>query len=350
MSETVFIIGAGVSKAAGAPLMNDFLDVADTLRRKLGTRDADFDLVFRGRDALQAVFSKGTMDLLNLESVFAAFEMAKLLRRLGPLPNEDIDGLTPAMTHLIQRTLEETILFPTAENQLRPPRPYDQLGLWLAKRHNSEVGWPKISFITFNYDVCIDYGLYFHTLQADYCLGPSIPRAVKLMKLHGSLNWSQCPECKQIIPLPMRDFFNNRYAAYFENQPTKFIISSGLGRVPHCTGTLSGRPFIAPPTWNKTQYHTQLESVWRAAAAELGEAENIIICGYSLPETDQFFRYLYSLGTVGGSGLKRFWVVNPDKDVLPRFRALCGPLALSRFRFFETTLEQALAEILGVYP
>jgi hypothetical protein len=81
MSETVFIMGAGASKAAGAPLMNDFLDVADALRKK--ARDADFDLVFRGRDALQLVLPKATMDLLNLESVFAAFEMAKTFVPLG---------------------------------------------------------------------------------------------------------------------------------------------------------------------------------------------------------------------------------------------------------------------------
>lgn len=92
-------------------------------------------------------------------------------------------------------------------------------------------------------------------------------------------------------------------------------------------------------------YHTQLESVWRVAAQELSEAENIVICGYSLPETDQFFRYLYSLGAVGRSGLRRFWVVNPDSDLESRFKALCGPLALARFRFIPTPLELCLREI-----
>jgi hypothetical protein len=38
--------------------------------------------------------------------------------------------------------------------------------------------------------------------------------------------------------------------------------------------------------------------VWRTAAQHLSEAEHIFIIGYSLPETDQFFRYLYGLGTV----------------------------------------------------
>ncbi len=342
MSETVFIIGAGASKTAGAPLMNDFLDVADSLRKN-PTPGADFDLVFRGRDALQSVLSKATMDLLNLESVFAAFEMARLLRRLGSLSIEEIDALPGAMSRLIQYTLETTISFPMSGHVVRPPQPYENLGLWLAKQRN-KGSWPRVSFITFNYDICLDYSLFFHTLPADYCLGPLLPRTTKLLKLHGSLNWSQCPTCKVIVPLRLEEFFGNRLWPHDGNQ-AKISISSGLGRVQHCGGSLSSQPFIAPPTWNKTQYHTQLESVWQAAARELSDAENIIICGYSLPETDQFFRYLYGLGTVGGSGLKRFWVINPDPGVLSRFEALCGPLAKSRFRFFPTTLEQALPEI-----
>ena len=80
----------------------------------------DFNLVFQGRDALPSVLAKATMDLLNLESVFAAFEMTKL-RRLGALPPEDIDALPAAMTRVIQRTLEETIHFPVTGGKLWPP-------------------------------------------------------------------------------------------------------------------------------------------------------------------------------------------------------------------------------------
>jgi hypothetical protein len=345
MSKTVFIIGAGVSKRAGAPLMNDFLDVADHLRKTTETGDPDFDLVFRGRDALQAVHSKSTMDLLNLESVFAAFEMAKLLRRLGPLSVEEVEGLPDAMTRVIQRTLETTIMFPANGGRAKPPHPYAEIGELVTQR-NRQTLRSTFSFITFNYDFCLDFALYVNSHRIDYCLGPPVENAVKLLKLHGSLNWSQCPKCKQIVAYRMEDYFQKASTPVFGTSPTRIIISSGLNRIPHCDVTLSRHPFIAPPTWNKTQYHTQLESVWRAAAKELSEAESIVICGYSLPETDQFFRYLYALGAVGGSGLRRFWVINPDADLEPRFRALCGPLALSRFKYISTIVEQALLTLM----
>jgi hypothetical protein len=302
--------------------------------------DPNFDLVFRGRDALQAVHSKSTMDLLNLESVFAAFEMAKLLRRLGTLSVEEVDALPGAMTRVIQQTLETTIRFPISEGRVRPPRPYADIGELLTQR-NKQASQSTFSFITFNYDFCLDFALYMKGLRIDYCLGPPVQNAVKLLKLHGSLNWSQCPKCKQIVAYRVEEYFQN-VIPLSEAGSAKIIISSGLGRIPHCDVTLSSHPFIAPPTWNKTQYHTQLESVWRAAATELSEAESIVICGYSLPETDQFFRYLYALGAVGGSGLRKFWVINPDPSLESRFRALCGPLALSRFKYIPTIVEQSI--------
>ena len=106
-------------------------------------------------------------------------------------------------------------------------------------------------------------------------------------------------------------------------------------------------PVLVPPTWNKTEYHRNLSDVWSRAAAELGKAENIFIIGYSLPETDTFFKYLYALGSVGANPLKRIWVFNPDSTglVQKRFHDLLGPAAAARFKYFEKTFQEALPQI-----
>ena len=59
MSDIVFILGAGASKRAGAPLMNDFLDVANDLWKLGFVKDADeqFQNVFSGISELQKVHS-----------------------------------------------------------------------------------------------------------------------------------------------------------------------------------------------------------------------------------------------------------------------------------------------------
>jgi len=82
-----------------------------------------------------------------------------------------------------------------------------------------------------------------------------------------------------------------------------------------------------------------LATVWKRAAHELREAENIYVVGFSLQATDEFFRYLYSLGSVSDTLLRRFWVIDPDQTgaVEKRFRALLGPGAEQRFAFHKET-------------
>ena len=67
------------------------------------------------------------------------------------------------------------------------------------------------------------------------------------------------------------------------------------------------------------------------------------MCGYSLPEADMFFRYLYAVGTIGEASLRRVWVFNPDAGVKPRFSALLGKQVLSqrhRFLLFPVEFEK----------
>ncbi|HUO36242.1 MAG TPA: hypothetical protein VMU43_14735 [Candidatus Acidoferrum sp.] len=344
MAETVFIIGAGVSKQAGAPLMNDFLDRADQLRKRWTQRNEDFDLVFRGRDALQAAQSKATIELVSIESVFAAFEMAGLLGELGSLNSKEIESLPAAMVQVIQRTLEESISFPFTDNQIKPVQPYGTIAS-IVVRSTDRVNSHRVAFITFNYDLCLDYALHSNVMRPNYCLTDN-ESGIKLLKLHGSLNWARCPDCNKIVAWNLSDFFKQFVGPDFSSiNLIKLKIAENLSKYRHCANNAPRVPFIAPPTWNKTMYHKELENVWRAAARELSDAENIIICGYSLPDTDEFFRYLYALGSIGGAGLKRFWVINPDPSVVPRFRALCGQQANARFRHLNMTVEQALGEI-----
>ena len=121
----VFILGAGASKEAGAPLMRDFLDVSDSLReQQTGRTREEFDLVFKAIAELQAVLAKAKIELDNIESVFAAFEMADLFGRLGSLKQEEVRDLTTAIKSVIVTTLESQILLRHREERLQPPNPY----------------------------------------------------------------------------------------------------------------------------------------------------------------------------------------------------------------------------------
>ena len=121
-------------------------------------------------------------------------------------------------------------------------------------------------------------------------------------------------------------------------------IASQIKQYNHCRDASAEEPYLVPPTWNKTEYHHVLQPVWQAAINELREAEYIIVCGYSLPPTDQFFKFLYALGTVGEVRLKRFCVLDPNPEVENRFKELLGTVVKDRFVFRKLVFESAITE------
>lgn len=343
MSETVLILGAGASVCAGVPVMKDFLDRADKLRIDNHVPDAkdSFDLVFTALEELQQTHSKATLPFDNVESVFPAFEMARLIGRLGELRTEDVKRLPVAMRSLISRTVEETARFPVRGTKVHAPIAYDNLARYLGELYGRGL-LSRISIITFNYDVCLDYAA--QNLSINYCLDDSAGApGLRILKLHGSLNWGYCPGCKKVVPWTIPNFFLGRHFADLGGVPeVRIKIGSELSKFRHCQNDAVIGPYVVPPTWNKAQYHEALEPVWRAAAKELSEARNIFVCGYSLPETDQFFRYLYALGTAGRALLRRFWVFNPDNNVRTRFEELLGQAAKERFVFHADGFDNAV--------
>jgi len=165
--------------------------------------------------------------------------------------------------------------------------------------------------------------------------------AVKLLKLHGSLNWGKCPSCSKVTAVPFSQGSVMAYARKLGGSgsitlPAAQELVNATCDIEGCGTHLSGEPIIVPPTWNKTEGHAQLANVWKQAATELGEAENIFCIGYSLPESDLFCRYLFALGTVGKAHLRRFWVFDPDLErvVEKRYGRLIGKGIERRFKFF----------------
>jgi hypothetical protein len=350
MSRTVFILGAGASREAGSPLMFDFLDIAESLLARGEVRDAEeeFKRVFKGIAALQRVHSKAQLDISNLEPVFAAFELALLFGRLGDLPDADLRALAPAIRRLIVRTLEKRIRYPVEYGpRMLPPVPYKEFAELLESMLERQA--LSVAVMTFNYDVALDYALQFKSLAIDDCLHDSASVALPVMKLHGSLNWARCHKCREIIPWGIAEFLRLHTWNLEPGRTVELDIASKLGTLKHCDEPLGGDPIIVPPTWNKTQHHAEIATVWQHAARHLSEAEYIYVIGYSLPLTDEFFRYLYALGTVGEARLKRFWVFDPDRSgtVRRRFERLLGSGARARFGYYDIRFKDAIQFLRG---
>lgn len=344
----LFILGAGASRQAGGPLMADFLDKAeDLLRLKtdgIVEAEQEFETVFEAIAQLQDIHAKSYLDLNNLEEVFGAIEMGKLLSRLGKRSPDQIDELRRAFVTLIYKTLENSIPFPVNRERIFPPKPYDDFASLLKEVRKREAYQDpsNFSFITFNYDLCLEYALYFGAIAYDYCISGDRPAdRCPVLKLHGSINWGTS-EDGEIVPYHVHEANFNLFA---DTKEVFFDLGTTLRSKKHKNKNLQGPPVIVPPTWNKDSYRSQLSNVWSAAAAELGVADNIIVIGYSMPETDSFFKYLYALGSQSKTRIRNLIVVNIDSGVQRRFMALIGRGIENRFVDIPKTFEQALPDI-----
>lgn len=105
---------------------------------------------------------------------------------------------------------------------------------------------------------------------------------VKLLKIHGSLNWLQCTNCQRL----------------FTGFGAELAVSEKIGSgCRHCKKhgfEATVRSALIMPTFLKDLSNFQIKLVWQNASVELMEARKIVFIGYSLPEADFEFRQLLS--------------------------------------------------------
>jgi hypothetical protein len=360
ISDVVIILGAGASFESKAPVMNGFFDKAEDIslyesNKLTSSAIESFKLVFNLIADLEGVYSKSNINLNNIEAVFGAIEMGLIIGRLGNITSkEEILKLKEALITLIVRTLDLSIRYPLKRvikqhhaldseyerYTLEPTESYRKFVDFIDKIQKKGL---SCSVITFNYDIALDVALQRKNKGYSYCLYDTdrlFKDTVKLLKLHGSVNWIKeetdnirAIDVDKLIPTDLR---------LFDDDPKehRIILSNDIER-------MGESAFIVPPTWNKTGYYNPIQKIWSQAAKELSEARAIYTFGYSLPESDSFFRYLYALSTNSKTRLRRFWVFDPDSRVEDRYKSLIGRGTEDRFRFFDEKFSDALGRFIG---
>jgi hypothetical protein len=349
LSRNVFIFGAGASVSSGVPVLNNFLRSANQLRssRDLCSEDQQlFDLVFSARQQLTAAHSKSRLNLDNFEELHGAFEMAALVGKLGDLKRDEVRRLPLAMRRLISLTIEHSMGFQIRQDgdKIFPPQAYNEF----LKGIELEIQGNQVALLTFNYDLGLDYALYHNRIKYNY--GFSDSSGVDLLKLHGSLNWGRCSKstCRAIEVWELKDYLHTHPWKFLTSNTARLEVGSHFVSKTHChPETFEPDPVLVPPTWNKGSYHQELDAVWSRAAQHLADAENIYIVGYSFPDTDQFFKYFFAIGSVGSGWIERVRIFDPDPDgaVSKRFEALLGPQCLSKFKAIKAKFEDVAGSI-----
>jgi NAD-dependent SIR2 family protein deacetylase len=326
VNRNVYILGAGFSADAGAPMIHNFLDRARELYEDpTSSLDAEgrkqFTSVFDFRRRMAQSREKVRVDLDNIEQLFGLVEMSV---RLG---NTDLQTMRDATVYLIAKTLELT----TANRTERSKIVFDQN----ADLYRSDTQFPvtfvpgqptpgpqttykadlydaftallagflddpkrrahrRSTIITFNYDLILDDCLRRISIEPAYFLEPDAQmeeseQRIPLLKLHGSINWGICACCRNL----------------------KVVASPADFRGDHCPKCRQVyQPLLIPPSWDKSGHRDVVQHVWKRAIRDLKEASRICIIGYSMPRTDAFFQYLLTLALADNHQLHKLVVVD----------------------------------------
>lgn len=360
MKNVVILLGAGASYDFGAPLMKDFYRVASEIYSN--TKDErvqeHFSTIFEFINKLQKAQAKANIDLHNIEQVYTALEMAKLLS-LDHLKVKNMSWkrMDEAMKFFLTYNIEnKTLLPPPPSTNAFQSRQNNLIALGMARKPDLTTvaakikkllkdGW-NVSIISFNYDLVAEAALLQEKIGTDYCIDDSIdkpPLTIPLLKLHGSINWHRESGSSQskIQVIPYQGIYLQENLHLFDQVANGNLVTN-LSK--HIT------PFVIPPVWNKGSYQNSLSNVWKRAAEELSNASHVFCLGYSLPRTDGFFKQLYALGTIGVRPFLQFKVFDIEpaeqpEGVKSRYMELLGRGAENVFSYHSDGVEGLLKAI-----
>lgn len=269
--KVTYVLGAGFSRAAGLPLINDFHQALTTYKKEIVRR---YDqCVF---EEYQRVINTGA----SIEDSFDELERRGLLA--------DIFMLRSAINAVIVAACE-TFLHTASQEQITI---YSNF-LHLVRNQSASI-------ITINYDTileCTDYintinkqtgdGIRQPYLSFDYCLDGWGPHRnmievrngcfrlwfhdIPFIKLHGGMNFFFCPTHKWAF---YADMINNTHR--------------GICSVKECGKELE--PGIIPP--RKIKQISEFRTLWEVAREKLRLSQQITLIGVNLNDRDQEFNNL----------------------------------------------------------
>jgi hypothetical protein len=162
------------------------------------------------------------------------------------------------------------------------------------------------------WDPSVGYGLRITRGAAawrDWGPGRTATTPIRLLKLHGSLNW----RAKEGTSLLVQQ-------SPYERASAKGVVVPPLGRKP-----VSEAPF---------------RRVWAEARVRLRSARRLIVIGYSLPPADYLIRALFR-ADLNPDRLTELLVVDPSPEIANRFVQLLrgAPAKIMTFASFEEFAE-----------
>jgi len=310
--KTVYILGAGFSVEANAPSQERL--VSEIFKLQKSNPDAFKSKKFKEfQNFLSTTMSipNELQETIPLEDIFTPLDSC-IAHNISfkDLSVSELKQKRQLIFELIGLTLQQ-LLKGTDKNYI------DTFADYLVKTSKKRINnnYKKVdpvSVISTNWDILLDNSIYNSIRNCrelgvvDYCcyvssydktdntVKPGLEILgkggfnVKLLKLHGSLNWLQCPKCHRIYVKFNEKIAMNPYGNV--TKPSCRHCNDNFGKFK--SHELNSN--LIMPTFLKDLSNPQYKIIWQNAGIELSEAKKIVFIGYSLPQADFEMRQLLS--------------------------------------------------------
>lgn len=320
-----YVFGAGASAPYGAPTMGEFLSRSFSGWTLTPPDRTDFEedlkivaIAIDGQYGTNVLAAQQGGDHF---SAAAQVALSKInVEELLALANEN---RTPDIRQALER-----VIFKTIERNIHDSGAREYYKLLMSEILKSGQ---EACLITFNYDLLLDraltdaaqhatrtwsYTVAFHAGVEDFpSYRDSADPTISLLKLHGSLNWGQCPKCTSLRLWHYKKYDN--------------IFRTTLPNCKNCSEVSTGfEPVLVAPTPAK-RFPSALDSAWNTAANCLQKTEKLTVIGYSFPTFDRESRRLFLknfiIPNLFANPAPKLVIIDPDESARKSIKSLFLP-------------------------
>ena len=302
----VFVLGAGVAKSYGGPLINELLKQAIEQFR---TEPGYIRMIY----AFPTECNPSQCIYPDIEKVLSRLDVWKEFNSSVQEEPKYTDFNICEVRKWILRVISDRLI-PLSDNVTEESA--------ITKFASCLIEGDVV--ITFNWDLGLEMALEIvlnnTKLDWEYLWHPDKRNRITLLKAHGSIDWFRTEELYKVWrrDKEILDETIGRISIVRWWNPTA-IIPRGPKEIVPC---------IIPPTLLKSFSEDEMIIIWRNISDVLGQAERIYIFGYSLSEADQQARVILrssierNLSQRKAVSKDTIVIVDRDSNVKARFNEL----------------------------
>lgn len=326
------------------PLDKGFFRIAaaaapDARVRKVGTylhRTYDIDILSPAEDSLEGVMARLYPDLFNPLLKTQALEAFRaLLRLFTDRLARTTNGLRATRKRLLYRIISRYLAEGTDPGELTIITFNQDLQVEkMLELLSNTARWKGLGSRLFSFPALysVQPGTWenvtgpTHGGEDDlFALTESDGDFLRVLKLHGSLNWYSTHNSTSP---PRRAMFNPKRRLSVTRRRT-ISPDMALNRPARTVYTL---PVVVPPVTHKSSVlHDSMSDIWTLAEQRLVTAERIVIFGYSCPALDFESSNLLRRAQLRRKTDADISVIDPDGGVATRYIKLLDPTRLSYY-------------------